>query len=229
MRQPPMRRQNHKHSTTHSDWKPRVVFRASKRKEAEEVLWTFTHRSLLQKLSSRLILPSFSKELVQQLQRLETPTNRFESPLTVGRKISGRLWQELGILYKPPRYQRVLAGVKRRWQKIERQFFDVAAALPSLAVRNRYICYLTFYGGGGSFGRENQIYVRVNPRIASDIRFSNYAVAHELIHLMTEPRAQARRLSQAARERWVESIIEYPKIRTLLETPNATKRAVADA
>jgi len=188
----------------------KLSFRLSKKKEFEGILWTFSHLSFLRKWSSQIVLPQFSKPLMRALR---TSPWKIDSD----RKTRKRLLGELNTLYNPKQCRDILAVVERGWRKIEKRFFKAVSREPNLCLRKTYVCYLTFYGGEGSFGQKNQIYVRMNPDIPSDLRLANYTIMHELIHLMLETDDKACDTSQPARERFVESIIEKPSIRRLLD------------
>jgi predicted metal-dependent hydrolase len=197
----------------------RLAFCISKKKEIEEILWTFSHLSSLRRWASKIVLPPFSKLLTRRLQSLVRRKSSLEpkSEMKLDQKTYALFIKEFNLLYNRKQYQNTLNFVERKWRRIECQFFKTISSMSNLRVRRRYICYLTFYGGGGSFGRNNQIYVRVNPKIKSDRRFANYTIIHELIHLMLEPYATKHGFSQEEKEHAVESIVKSPPIRKPLK------------
>lgn len=195
-----------------------VFFRISKKKkEVEEILWTYSNRSFLKKYVSGLILPEFSASLKKKL--IDLKSMGVTEPIRLSKNTRSLFLKEFRSLYSVGKYKSVTDKVEKKWRKIERSFFEeiVALSIPELRLRNRFFCYITFYGGGGSYGRDNQIYVRANPDIPNDFHFVNYTIMHELIYLMFEPFVQKKNLPQLDKEKFVESVVEKPQILKLLK------------
>ncbi|TSC91104.1 MAG: hypothetical protein CEN90_652 [Parcubacteria group bacterium Licking1014_17] len=191
--------------------KNKVQFRISKEKEIEEVLWTYCKMSFLKKWSSELILPKFSKQLESKLKKLTSKSlgnsvnYGYINLLNDGDR--ALFLREFNSIYSLSKYKSVLNILREKWQKTERGFFQKITKIPDVKTVESYVCYITFYGSGGSFGRGNQIYVRANPDVKSDITFSDYTIAHELIHLMIEKLFKRKKLTQSSKEKLVDSII----------------------
>lgn len=187
----------------------------SKEKEIEEVLWTASHLTFLKKYSSRIALPPFSKGLVRRLKLLDHD-GLLVSEVKVDEDTYALFMKEFNAVFRRSQYDAAKATMEAEWRDVEGHFFRAISSVQYLCVRKRYRCYVTFYGGGGSFGCGNQIYVRANPDMSWGACRTNYVIMHELIHLMVQPHASSRQVSQAVEERLVDSVIERPEIRRLL-------------
>ena len=192
-----------------------VEFLFSKQREIEGIIWTFAHLSKLRKLSSDIILPLFSDSLSQRLRALQSLNDHWEGRIPVPAETKRALVREFSNIYHPDKYQKIIKPVRRQWQSIEKKFFKRIRQFATVPIAQTYHCYVTFYGGGGSFGRNKEIYVRVNPSIPNDLRYANYTIAHEITHLLVKSSATQSEEPKLARERLVDKIIERSSLRGL--------------
>ena len=192
-----------------------VEFLFSKQREIEGIIWTFAHISKIRKISSDIILPPFSNSLSHRLLVLQSSHNQWEGRIPVPAEVKKVFMREFSGICHANEYQKIIKSVRKQWRSIEKKFFKGIQPLSTVPVAKTYRCYITFYGGGGSFGRKKEIYVRVNTLIPNDLRYANYTIAHEIIHLIMEPTARIKNLSPLARERLVDGIIERPPLRSL--------------
>jgi len=181
----------------------------------EGIIWTFAHLPKIRKMSSDVILPPFSRSLSRRLLALHSMRSRWEGRILVPAEMKRAFVKEFSGICRVNEYRKNVKSVRRQWRLIEREFFKQVRLLSIAPAAKTYRCYVTFYGGGGSFGRKREIYVRLNPSIPNDLRYANYTIAHEIIHLLVEPTARKKNLSPLAREHLVDGIIERPPLRRL--------------
>ncbi|MBI5765611.1 hypothetical protein HZA71_00080 [Candidatus Falkowbacteria bacterium] len=198
-----------------------LIFRISRSKELEEIIWTLQNYRFLRGWTSKIILPSFAQIFISKIkQSKDQPFSekilRLSKEQPLDDKIIENLDKELSKVYDSKLYHKIRSEVEMRWSKVEKPFFKIVGGISQCQVRSTYYCYIGIYGGGGSFGRKNQIYVRVNPKEINDLKYVCYTIMHELIHLMIEKTADNQKWPHRQREGFVDKIIKTTELKKLL-------------
>jgi len=177
-----------------------VLFRQSKKQELETILWTIKNHKLLEKFCDSIIYPKLSKKLWQMIINDNDMFSNSREPVRKYLEKTNQLVLEKNIK------QTVIP----LWRKIEKKFFTKIRNILNLNLLPKYICYLTRYGGGGTFNPPDTMWVQVNKKNKNDIRYFTYTVAHEIIHILLE--GKYGRKSGQRREKEVDDILIKTKL-----------------
>jgi len=151
-----------------------VIFYQSEKEELETILWTIKNYKKIRKFCNDIIYPKLPKNLWESI--LKDDQN-----FTNSRKKVEEYLKSTNQLSLDPKIKQVAIPL---WAKIENDFFKKIKKISKIRPFKKYICYLTKYGGGGSFNPPNIIWVRMNLKNKNDLKYFTYTVAHEITHLL---------------------------------------------
>ncbi|MFH1551923.1 MAG: hypothetical protein ABIC36_03560 [bacterium] len=172
-----------------------ILFYQSKQQELETILWTIKNHKQLEKFSSDTIYPKLPKKIWNKIVQDNV---KFSN----SRKIVQGYLKKTNQLNQQENLKKVFIPL---WKKIEKEFFKKIKKILKIKILPKYICYLTQYGGGGSFNPPNTIWVRANKKNKNDIKYFTYTITHEIIHLLLHQ--QLKNTSQDKIENQIEKIL----------------------
>lgn len=153
---------------------PTVIFYQSKKEELETILWTIKNYKKIKKFCNDIIYPKLPKNLWQSIVK-------DDQNFTNSKKEVKEYLEDTNQLDLKLKIKRIAIPL---WTKMQNDFFERIEEISEIKPLKKYICYLTKYGGGGSFNPPNTIWVRINPRNKNDLKYFTYTVAHEITHLL---------------------------------------------
>ncbi|MEK7078129.1 MAG: hypothetical protein AAB911_01030 [Patescibacteria group bacterium] len=176
---------------------PIVLFRQSKQQELETILWTIKEHRLVEKFCNVIIYPKLPRHLWQAIEQDDKTFKNSRGIVKLHLEKTNQL-----VLQKNA--SKIVAPL---WRKIEKEFFARAVKLTKVKICDKYICYLTRYGGGGSFNPPNTIWVRANIKNKNDLRFFTYTVAHEITHLLLDNLLNKKKRTKRQKEKAVDAVL----------------------
>ena len=128
-------------------------------------------------------VPCFPKNINPEIDSLE--------------KIYAALQKE----YKDKDYRESAILIKKKFSRIENNFYDRLQKVCGKKIRKNYKLILTKYGVGGSYAPPNKIIIKINAGNPINI------ILHEIVHLAIEPYIQKYKIKQNEKERIVDLIL----------------------
>lgn len=153
---------------------PKVLFYQSPKEEVETILWTMKNQKFIEKFCNNILFPKLPKKFWKIV-------HEDNEDFSKSRKIIKEYLLKTRQLNKKREVSTMFIPL---WRKIEKDFFSRLQRILNMDPQKTYVCYITQYGGGGSFNTPNKIWVRANVKNKNDRKYFNYAVAHEIIHLL---------------------------------------------
>ena len=172
-----------------------VLFRQNKKQELETILWTIKNYKLLEKFCNNTIYLKLPKKLWQMIINDNDMFSNSREPLRKYLEKTNQLILEKNIK------QTVIP----LWREIEKKFLTKIGKILNLNPSSKYICFLTKYGGGGSFNSPDTIWVRVNNKNKNDIKYFAYTIAHEIVHILLEEKYKGK--SHEEKEKEVDNVL----------------------
>lgn len=149
---------------------PFVLFRKSKKQDVETIIWTIKNHEKFKRFSAS-IYPKLPKDIIDSIIQNDNQVKSRNLLMSYFKK---------NIFLKPVNYKELVS----QWKKIEKDFFKKIKIITGVKPKKNYLCYLTTYGGGGSFNPPKTIWVRINPKCKKDSKYFTYTIAHEITHLL---------------------------------------------
>jgi hypothetical protein len=103
--------------------------------------------------------------------------------------------------YKEKDYKKAAAVIRKKFSKIENNFYSRIQKVCGKKIRKNYKLVITKYGVGGSYAPPNKIIININA--GSPIN----TLLHEITHLAIEPYIQKYKIKQNEKERIVDLIL----------------------
>ena len=187
-------------------------FLFSKTKEEEKLLTIYKEYQWFIDNNFPIILPKFYAEIYRKNKNNK---KLFEKELNT----------ELNKIYNKNDYRLRSEKVKSNWRKIEQTFFN---ALDDFVfnVRDKYICYVSFYGPEGQFKYPDTVNLRISD--TKDIEEANEIIAHELIHLLIYSKAKKLGLDYKQTEGIVDLFLTETKLKAIFPRYGLQSVAIHD-
>ena len=166
-----------------------IKFIISKKRETERLVDLFSEYKWFAKNDFPIVLPKISQSVKNNLLKKQSK----KKLLVLANKI-------LKNEYNKDKYLQAKKLTEEKWQRIEKDFFEIVSKY-QFKIRDKYFCYISFYGPMGQFFYPDMIDVRAKRK---DIKSIDETIAHEIIHLLIFNKAKKLKLNYEE----IESIVD---------------------
>jgi len=177
----------------------KLQFLYSKTKEKEKLLNIFEEYQWFIDNNFPMVLP---KSYIRIYQKNKNNKKLFVQKLNI----------EFNRIYNKNNYQRRCKKIKNNWKKIEQSFFNILGSF-NFKIKDKYICYISFFGPSGQFNYPDIVNLRVS--YIKDIKEANVTIAHELIHLLIYDKAKKLKLNYKQVEGLVDLFFTETKLKII--------------
>lgn len=190
----------------------KIKFLASKKKEVEGLINLYGNYQWFIDNAFPIILPEFFKSYYKKFG-----TKKYNK-----KPLKNIFQNKIEIIYSQKKYEKAINSIKKKWLKIEKDFFDTLEKL-GLTSKKVFHCYVSLYGPGGQFKYPNSIMLRGANNKDLDEATTN--IAHEILHLLLYKKTEKLNLKYEQ----IEGIIDLFFIETDLKNifPYYKKQTIA--
>ena len=181
-------------------------------------IWHISDEDWFKKEGYNIVYPKISEKLKQEIKNSEKliKQDKYSSPSEIKEIIKKEISQM--------DLEEIRKKVEENWVSVEQKFFEMVPDIVGKQFHyEKYACYFTPYGPGGSY--DGQTYKSFVVKANENFTNKNKTIMHELIHCLIQEDIKSNDIDHWTKERIVDLYLVKTDLKNLFEIPPKIQRS----